>query len=170
MIFRSKLFLLSETEFRKYEDKLGDYEWCWLRTPFDDIGEMAAKSFARVVICNRIVISYNIADSKNVHVRPACHVHNIDLLPVSGCDRVYMGYLGKMLEWTVLDRKEGLLISSLSFGIRCFDTSTNQYANSDINLFLQSVYDNMDNGVTETTGCIVDTLIDGEISEPILSI
>ena len=167
MVFRSKLFLLSETEFRKYEDKLEDYEWCWLRTPFDDPVKIAAKSFARVVIGNRTVISYNIADSKNVHVRPACHVYNIDSLPISGCNRVHMGYLGRMIEWTVLDWYEGLMVSNLSFGTRCVDPSTNQYAASDVNCFLQSVYDYMDNGLTDIKEYIADTLIDGEISLPL---
>lgn len=160
MRFKSKLFLLSESEYLKYSDKLmlDDFCWCWLRTPADDDG--TKRPFAKVAI-RGTVIGYYAADSKNVNIRPACYVRNIDSLPISGCGRVFMGYLGRPLEWTVLDRNRGLLVSRFSFGTGCFDASTNQYADSDVNQFLQSVYGFTDNDF------ITDALIDGEISQPL---
>lgn len=164
MAFRSKLFLLSETEFKKYADKLGDYDWWWLRTPSesDDTG----RTYAKVVIGDKKVIGYNVADSRNVRVRPAAYVHHelIGRLPhdPKDADKVFLGYLGGKMEWIVADKGKGLLVADFLIDYKLFDTATNNYEKSEINHLLKSIYASM-----KDKNGIMDAVIDGEGSDRI---
>lgn len=164
MAFKCKLFLLSETEFRRYEDKLGDYEWWWLRTPAgtDDTG----KAFVKVVIENKQIVGCYTADSCNVRVRPAIYVHPelIGQLPHVPRDKnkVLLGYLGGKIEWIVADKRKGLLVADFLIDYRLFDDAINDFEKSKINDFLKSVYSSMG----DKNG-IMDALINGEESSRI---
>ncbi len=164
MAFISKLFLLSETEFKRYENKLENYEWWWLRTPSetDDTG----RTYVRVVIGDKQIISYNVADARNVRVRPAAYVHPglIGKLPhdPKNEDKVFLGYLGGKIEWIVADKGKGLLVADFLIDYRLFDASTNDFEKSEINYSLKSIYTSM-----EDKDGIMDALIDGEESNRI---
>lgn len=148
----NKLFLLSEAEYLKYKNVLwNDLAWSWLRTPADS--DDTGRAFVKTVIENGSVIDYWVGDSQYVHIRPACYVCNVQRFLLSN------------QEWIVADKEKRLLVSGISFGTRCFDRVSNQYVNSDILNFLQSVYDSMDMCDKDN---MIDAFIEGELSKPLL--